>query len=190
MDESSKEPEKRVQTPAVAKARVKKKSELRKFAEELISDDISHVKSYVVRDVLIPGIKNLIARMGKSAIDMIFGTGGQDKDRERGMRPSYREYYDQNNSQPSSRSYRSGSVLSYDIIYYETREEADYILDQMRSILKDYRFVRVGDLYDLSNVQPKHTDYDIGWRNLSSAQVVRKGDEYYIRLPNPVPERF
>ena len=53
-------PEKRVEKVISGTVKSKKKSEMQKFADVFISEDVNNVKSYIVMDVLVPAIKKAI----------------------------------------------------------------------------------------------------------------------------------
>ena len=53
-------PEKRVEKVISGTVKPKKKSEMQKFADVFISEDVNNVKSYIVMDVLVPAIKKAI----------------------------------------------------------------------------------------------------------------------------------
>ena len=52
--------EKKVEKIVKGTVKTKKKSEIRKFADIFISEDVGNVKSYVFNDVLVPAVKNAI----------------------------------------------------------------------------------------------------------------------------------
>lgn len=57
-----------------------KKSEMQKFADVFISEDVNNVKSYIVMDVLVPAIKKAISDIVTNGIDMIlYGETGKSK---------------------------------------------------------------------------------------------------------------
>ena len=53
--------EKKVEKVINGTAKVRKKTEARKFADIFISEDVSNVKEYIFMDVLVPGIKKAIS---------------------------------------------------------------------------------------------------------------------------------
>ena len=79
--------------------------------------------------------------------------------------------------------------FSYDtMLIFETRNNAEKILDQMKEIVKHYGVVSVADLFDLADA--KHVDYlanDRGWLNLKNVEVKRVRNGYIIDLPKPQP---
>ena len=53
--------EKKLEKVVTGAAKTRKKSEARKFVNIFVPEDGENVKSYIMMDVIIPGIKNAIA---------------------------------------------------------------------------------------------------------------------------------
>ena len=68
-------------------------------------------------------------------------------------------------------------------LYFETRGEAEDVLDRMREIVSNYGIVSVADLYELAGVVGNYTDQRYGWTGLRNTDVVRTRYGYQIRLP-------
>ena len=80
------------------------------------------------------------------------------------------------------------SPKRYDIITFETRGEAEGVLDEMRNVIDTYNWVTVADMYDIADLTaPSHTANKFGWTNLASADVTRSRDGYIIKLPKASP---
>lgn len=166
-------------------AKVRKKSEIRKLADNFISEDIQNIKSYVVTEVLIPTIKNTIWDTFTNSLDMVlFGGTGRNRRNTTAGRVSYRNYYDQGSERSSDRA-RVG--YSVDDIVLDSRGEAEEVLARMDELIDTYKMVRVADLYDLVGVTGNYTDNKYGWTNIRTAEVVRVRDGYKIKLPRALP---
>lgn len=166
-------------------AKVRKKSEIRKLADNFISEDIQNIKSYVVTEVLIPTIKNTIWDAFTNSLDMVlFGGTGRNRRNTTAGRVSYRNYYDQGSERSSDRA-RVG--YSVDDIVLDSRGEAEEVLARMDELIDTYKMVRVADLYDLVGVTGNYTDNKYGWTNIRTAEVVRVRDGYKIKLPRALP---
>lgn len=184
--------EKRVKGGVISgSAKIKKKSELRKFTDIFIADDIANVKSYIFMDVLIPSIKKAISDIVTNGIDMIlYGETGRSKKTSNASKISYRSYYE--NPSDSDRR-RNGIVAAknafdYDDILFTTRGDAEIVLDAMNDIISQYGVVSVGDLYDLANVQTNnYTVNRYGWTDIFGCRPVRVPDGYILKLPRPMP---
>ena len=76
--------------------KVKKKSELTKFAEIFLPEDISNIKNYILMDVLVPAIKNTIEDIITNGTRMLLrGEIGVRKGSSTASSISYNRYYDQ-----------------------------------------------------------------------------------------------
>ena len=183
----AKEREKKVEKVVTGKVITRKKSGLRKFADEFISDDAKNVKSYVFGEVLIPAIKKAISDIVTDGIDMIlYGEARRGGKRSTADRVSYRNYYD--GSRSSSRDDRSySSRRSYDDIILDSRGEAEEVLARMDELMDTYGLVRVADLYDLVGITGDYTDNKYGWTNIRNAEVIRVREGYAIKMPRAIP---
>ena len=73
--------DKKVEKVVSGTAKVRKKNGARKLADVFVSEDAANVKSYIVFDVVIPAIKDVLSNVVKDSIDMILfgGTGSRNK---------------------------------------------------------------------------------------------------------------
>lgn len=173
----------------VAKAKTKKKSEVKKFADVFIAEDITSVKDYIVNDVLIPAAKKAISDIITNGIDMIlYGEAkGRDRRRDGGSRVSYTKYYERDRDRDYDRTRTRRSVYDYDDIILDTRGEAEDVLNRMDDLIDAYGMVSVADLYDLVGISGNYTDNKYGWTNLRNAEVRRTRDGYLLKLPKALP---
>lgn len=175
----------------VAKAKTKKKSEVKKFADVFIAEDITSVKDYIVNDVLIPAAKKAISDIITNGVDMIlYGEAkGRDRRRDGGSRVSYTKYYerDRDRDRDYDRARTRRSVYDYDDIILDTRGEAEDVLNRMDDLIDAYGMVSVADLYDLVGISGNYTDNKYGWTNLRNAEVRRTRDGYLLKLPKALP---
>ena len=173
----------------VAKAKTKKKSEVKKFADVFIAEDITSVKDYIVNDVLIPAAKKAISDIITNGIDMIlYGEAkGRDRRRDGGSRVSYTKYYERDRDRDYDRARTRRSVYDYDDIILDTRGEAEDVLNRMDDLIDAYGMVSVADLYDLVGISGSYTDNKYGWTNLRNAEVRRTRDGYLLKLPKALP---
>lgn len=182
--------EKRVQK--VVKGSVKTKTnEVRKFADIFISEDIANVKNYIFMDVLVPAIKKAIYDIVTNGIDMfLYGGSGKGKSSTSGAKVSYRNYYDQKNTNSGyrgSENTRNQSGFDYDDLEFENRGDAEAVIGQMQGAIGKYGFVTVADLFDMVDLPTPYTSQKYGWMDVSSAEVIRYRGKYRLRLPRAVP---
>ena len=178
--------EKKIEKVVSGTAKVKKKSEAKKFADVFITEDIENVKSYILMDVLVPAVKKAISDVVTNGIDMIlYGESGRTK-KSSASKASYRNYYDRGkNDRGNSSGMRR--AYDYDDIILDDRGEAEDVLERMYELIDTYDNVSVADYYDLLGVSSDYTDNKYGWTELPNSSVVRVKDGYKIRLPKPMP---
>lgn len=178
--------EKRVEKVVQGKVQVKKNT-IHKFTDVFISEDITNVKSYILMDVLVPAIKKAVSDIVTNGIDMIlYGESGRDRSRSSGSKISYVNYYDRKNNErryDEPRSSTARDTLGYDEIKFESRRDADAVLDQMSEIIENFGFVTVSDMFDMVDVTAPFTGNRYGWTSVRTAEVVSTRDGYRIKLP-------
>ena len=173
--------EKKVEKVVSGKTSTKKKSGIRKLSDTFLSEDVSNVKSYIFSEVLLPAAKKLVSDIVTNGIDMLLY--GEIKNKKgNSSKVSYSRYYDDR-----SRDYRSPVVrnnFDYDEIIFETRGDAEAVLDAMYDILNQYKVVSVAELYDLASITThNYTCNNYGWIDLRGSSVVRVRDGYILKLP-------
>jgi len=166
----------------------RKKSEIQKFADVFIQEDVQKVKSYILMDVLAPALKKAISDIVTNGIDMIlYGETGRTKKSGTASKVSYRSYYDRQDERRDYGSIRTRTGYDYDDIVLDNRGEAEEVLSRMDELISTYGLVSVADFYDLVGVTGNYTDNKYGWTNIRSASVVRVRDGYMIKLPRALP---
>lgn len=179
--------EKRVSKVVKGNVKTKKKSELSKFADIFIVEDFRTVTSYAFTDVLIPGAKKIIRDVLFESIDMLFGTTSSRGKRGDGPSVSYAKFYDKDRDRRPSEPLHAKTRFDYDRIVFESRGEANAVLDEMCNVIETYTFVSVGDLFEMAGLDQPYTSQKFGWTNLGSAEVVRVSDGYILKLPKAMP---
>lgn len=181
MNEQNVDEKKKVEKVIVGQAKTKKKNGFGKFMSGLVSEDAQDIKTYLVRDVVIPTIKKTIL----DTVDMIlYGAGGKRKSSSL-PKVSYRSFWD--DPRDSRRESRAVQGYSYDEVILESRGDAEEVLNQLNDIIDTYSIASVADLYDLVGITGNYTDNKYGWTNLANADVIRTRDGYMIKLPRPLP---
>ena len=64
-----------------------------------------------------------------------------------------------------------------------TQEQAEEVIDALKTLIAGYKMARVSDLYDLVGLKAKFTDGHHGWKDLSTASVKRVSEGYLLELP-------
>lgn len=174
-------------------AKVKKKSELRKFTDNFISEDVDSVKTYVVRDVIIPSVIDLIEDIVVGGIRTLLrgDSGRRDSRNSRSYgSPSYVNYtrFSDRRDDRSNRDNQTRRGYGYDDIVVNSRADAEAVIEQMDGIIDTYGMVSVADLYDLVGMTSNYTDNNYGWTNIRNAEPVRLRDGgWMIKMPKAIP---
>lgn len=193
--------EKRIKKVVKAPVTIKQKSEARKFLDNFISEDVANVKDYLVKDIVIPTIKDTIWAAITNSVEMVlFGGTGRAR---RGStlssrRPSdYISYSSYSSDNRGSRSYRdrreeeevSRNRFDPEDIVFKYLEDANAVLDQMAEVIEAYGKVTVNDLYDMvDRTPPAYTATRYGWTYLDgNCKPVRVRDGYILKLPKAKP---
>ena len=173
------EEKKKLEKVVTGQVKTKQKSGVSKFFNGFIANDTQDIKTYLVKDVIVPGIKKTITDI----VDMVL-YGGSSKRRTSASKVSYRSYYDEPRTRPEPVTARG---YDYRDIILESRGDAEEVLDQLNAIIDQYQIASVADLYDLVGVSGVYTDVRYGWTNLASADVVRTREGYQLKLPRALP---
>ena len=166
------------------KVRRKKKSEVRKWKDIFISEDVEDVKSYIIMDVIVPTIKNTIL----DTVSMCLFGDTAKRNRNHNTVSYNRDYSSASRSGRTNRRNTTSSLYDFDDIFFDSRGEAEEVLDHMGEIMDAYNgIVTVADFYNLAGVTGNWTDDNYGWTNLSRATVQRTRDGFIINLPKAIP---
>ena len=184
--------EERVEQRPVVKGKVKIKKEplSRKFSDVFLSDSVENVKSYILFDVVIPGIRDLVSSMITNGTDMlIYGHSRGHRGGNRNDRENYTRFSRGSNVGRSESIVRGNprDRYSYNDIIFDSRGDAREVLDCMGDVLDRFKMVSIADYYELAHAEEceKYTDRKYGWFSLDNAEIIRDRDGYRISLPRP-----
>lgn len=177
------------------------KSVGKRLKEALIGGDSKSVVQYVIVEVLIPQAKEMLAEAATQGFErLIFGDGrsGSRRSAHRSSGTTYTNYtrYSDRGNRPLGSSIRqersataSVRARNLDDIIFQTRAEAQEVLEQMYETVNEYSLMSVADLYTMLDWEDRksHTDHKWGWEDLqgSSIRLLRGG--YLLTLPKPIP---
>lgn len=166
---------------------VKRKSELSKFAGAFIRMDMHDVAEYLIADIVVPAIVNLVEDVIVGGSRLILrGETDRGERRSRADKVSYSRYWDdRDRDRDRDDRNREHSVYDYDRINFASRADAEAVLNRMQEAIEEYGQVPIADLYEFAGVRSEHTTYKYGWTSIKSADVERRRDGYYLKLPTP-----
>lgn len=180
---------KKLEKVVSGKVKTKKKNEFQKLAGNIISEEATNLKSYIILDVLIPAIKDAIEDVVINGIRMLLRgeTGARRSGGSSGVaKVSYNKAYDSRDTMRGHTT-RGRVGYSFDNVVLETKGEAEDVLTRMDELIDTYGIVSVADMYDLVGVVGNYTDNKYGWTNLRSAEIVRVRDGYLLKFPRVMP---
>lgn len=175
------EEKKKLEKVVVGPVKMKKKGGIGKFFSDFVSNDAQDIKTYLVKDIVVPTIKKTITDI----VDMLL-YGGSGKSRSTASRVSYRSFYDEPRTR-DIRDSRPATAYSYDDVVLGSRGEAEDVIQRLNELIDTYQVASVADLYDLVGVTGNYTDNRYGWTNLATAEVRRVRDGWMLALPRAVP---
>ena len=175
-------------------AKLKKPGTMTKLADVFGLEDARDVKSFIISDVLVPGLKNLFFELAKKSLEMTLFGGGSSKSSSVGNiiklsssnKTAYNRSYSYTTNTPSQNARAKSEKLvgGVDNIIFETRGDAEIVLDAMDEIISEYGVVSVSEFYDLAGVSIDNYQLkNFGWDTLVGARVRFINDGYAIQFP-------
>lgn len=140
-----------------------KKPLSQKFADLFVNEDADDIKSYIVFDVVVPGIKNTIL----DVIEMAFfgTTTGRGKSKKKD-RTDYKSYYGGRSSKrerEERRDRRGDDKLDYRNIVLTHRDDAEEVVEQLHKRIEKHGGASIADLFDLIDEPSNYNDNNWGW---------------------------
>lgn len=177
--------EKKIEKVIQGNVRTRKRSMGKKMMDSFISEDADTIRSYIVMDVIVPEIKEIIM---ETVNVILFGGTRAPAKKKNQTYVSYNSYSSPSykNQQKASESHRR-TVNDLNDVIFESRGEAEEVLASLIDIVVDYEVATVADFYDLVGITGSFTDNKYGWTSFQGVGVSRaRGGGYIINLPRPV----
>jgi hypothetical protein len=183
---------------AVVSAKEQKKPWHRRMRGIVFGGEFQSAGKYILADVLLPAARNLIVDATTKGIErMVYGDAAPR--RSSGTRydgrprvsyhsPSrYREDPRRDMRPPDQppRPVPSGRQTSE--IVFDSREDAEKVLDALFDILDQYEIVAVADLNALVGLPSANVDHKWGWGFLGGTEVRQIREGWVLELPEPEP---
>lgn len=187
-------PEKRV--TGIVKGRkasdIPEKGGLAKFIDRIVKNETGET----LEGIFTRGITDILTQGVSTVADMISDTisvkltGNTTRSGKRrggsGARVSYRDYYE--DDEEDDRGYRkktkAAGVGNYNDIIFDSRGDAEVVLEKMFEMLDTFEVISVADLYDLAEIKHDYQTNKYGWTDLRGSHVERIRDGYVLALPN------
>lgn len=191
--------EKRVEKAVVGEVITRKPTLGKRFYHTFFGGDAQGVVGYVMMDVLVPAIRDIIVDMVQTGVErMVFGEGKAPGRRNSSYRPggttsygsytSYNRYstpssFGSRREEPREMSKRARATHDFDEIILATRAEAQEVIDRLFDLVSQYEQATVAELFELVGISAKYTDHKYGWTDVRGAGITRVRDGYLLDLP-------
>lgn len=169
----------------VVKGNVKtKKNEIRKFTDIFVAEDINTVKNYIWEDIIVPTTKNLVVDVATNFVETLILGGRRSGSRSRTSydRPSYRDY-SSHSRDDRARVSRSRSIFDYNDIVFDSKRDAEAVLDELDEQIRRHGLVSVAAFYDMCDMTAPYSANNYGWTSINRARVVSVRGGYSIEMP-------
>jgi hypothetical protein len=181
--------QKKVEKVVAGKVTAKPKTGLAKFFETFFAEDIHKVKDYIVKDVIMPTIKDTVwTIIARGSERLIFGEAGHSPKNSKLPFINYNGLFKSSAPTQTPTVNSSSSQYSVDNIILEDRGDAEKVLAAMNSYIAEYGEVSISTLYDMIG-EPigDFMSTRWGWRSLNTAGIMRTSSGgYKLDLPRPV----
>lgn len=177
---------------AAGVAKEKKPSLGKKFREQFAGDSASTVGQYILIDVVVPAVKNLIWDIGSEGLKkFLFGGSNRPSSGVIGASilgsrsgTNYTKYSggasQQREITPATRA-----TNDFSDVLVPTRAEGEEVLDQLQNYIDQYGVVSVNDYYAALGISADFTAVKYGWKSISSAEVRHTREGYLLVMPRP-----
>ena len=177
-----------VDTPVV----LKKKSFLERSKEAIFVDDTGSIGGYIVRDIIIPTIRDTIYNIVTNGLSMALYSTPNTKTKARGGTGTYVSYADYYNDRavvtpvnkriPPSDRYRT--QFNIRDIPVPSKDIGYQALDELSERMSMYGNASVQDLFDILRIgSAPATMVNYGWTDISTASVDFIRGEWLLRMP-------
>lgn len=172
---------------------IRKQPITKRLAGTFFGENLSSAFEYVVSDIIVPTIKDTMYNIISGGLStMLYGRnvsrGGLGGTKYKYSTSSVRG--NTNISQPTN-NYRPANDIEE--IVFESRGDAEIVLDTLRNLIEEYEWATVQDLYSAAGKTPARNNWTTvnwGWDTLAKAYVEGIiGGGYIINLPHPKPDK-
>lgn len=178
---------------------IKEKSLGKRFADAFVAEDVESVGTYVVKDVIIPAIKDIVFNSITQSLEMIIFGGRTSGNARRSNKPYNSMYRGVSYNNSTSRS-TSSDTKDIAEISFSSRRLAQEVLNEMQILMEsEFAAVSVSDYVDivervlreagedLSGFKPSRNwayDTKFGWTDLVGVRPqLTHGGRYVLSLP-------
>lgn len=153
------------------------------------------MKSFIFDEIVTPLIQRAVVEGVTGAINyLVKGDAYADRKDTRQFGKSYINYNGISSGKSSGNAGQyvySGKSSGMDIenVWFESRVDAQHVLDEMMGVISQYDILTVNGFYDLvgqtSRIDPSNEKF--GWSDLRNAYITASHGGWIIHLPRPMP---
>lgn len=164
----------------------------KKIVDTFVTEDSNDIKSWLIMDVIIPGIKNTVLDMLQMAFFGEITSRGRSSRYDSRSRTNYSSYYGGSSRSRNSRSryderdrYERDEKLDYSNIILRNRGDAERVIEELRNRIRDCNAASIADLFDLLDLSSKYTDNNWGWTDERDIGIRRVSSGFLIDVAEP-----
>jgi hypothetical protein len=160
-----------------------------KFKETFVGDSAESVGQYVLFDILIPRVKDLLYETFTGGLERsLFGSSTRSSRAVRGSqlvsKTNYKGISEKTRPVEREISPRGRAIHNFEEILIHTRGEAEQVRDILTALVDQYECATVADLYAACGLTAEHTDLKFGWTDLTDLTInPARGGGYVLDLP-------
>lgn len=164
----------------IASGKEKRRTLAQRFADRFLSFSREELETKIIDEWLFPGIANAIEDFVHFILFQGHGRPRYRRDRDEGRlrRVDYSGSYDDSRRD----SYLSRRTRQPELVF-DTRDEADEVLQTLYEYLDDYHRVTVKDLYSLADMPTDFAMNSWGWYDLSDATILKCSEGFLLQMP-------
>ena len=153
------------------------------------------MKSFIFDEIVTPLIQRAVVEGVTGAINyLVKGDAYADRKATNSFGKSYINYNGISSGKPSSSGGQyvysgKNSGMEIENVWFESRVDAQRVLDEMMGVIAQYDILTVNGFYDLigrtSLIDPSNEKF--GWSDLRNAYITGARGGWIIHLPRPMP---
>ena len=176
----------------IAVGQFRKKSLGTKFKETFAGDSAESVGQYVLFDVILPRVKDLIFDTFTQGLErsLFGGSTTRSSGRSRSQlvaKTNYSGISTAANRPERDISPRARATHNFDEVLIPTRGEAEQVRDTLGALIDQYDYATVADFFGACGLTAEHTDLKWGWDKTAEIGIIpARGGGYVLDLPRPI----
>lgn len=160
-----------------------------KLRESFTGDDAKSIGHFILFDLAIPQIKNVLFDVLTQSTRRALWGGNQPVQKTQSGYTSYSNMYgrSQMGQQAGPKAVPSPTKVTHDFSEYvlSQRADAEAVIGELQQRIAEYGVARVSDVKDLLGMTSNYVEQNWGWTNLDSASSDAVYNGFVVILPRP-----